>query len=378
MYRFDRLIGVGTYFILVIFFYEAIIRVKGFKIHLNLYCLALAMMGFFYVPLSGSDLGRIISAMHAYTKMSWNEIFNSMLTSSSPVGIVYYKLVGSLGDDRLLPFFSAIITYSLCFGILKVFYKKHDTYKSYIALSMLAFMSRGLLMMTIANIRSMLSLALIGYCIYMIMIENKSFVKYMILIVVGALIHNIGMLAMLLFFAYVLIRGTSERNKLLTLVEGIGFIGILFVYGRSYLLSAAEKGIDYLSYSRSSTGYFYLWEMLLSILSIVLVLIVIRMFIRKKNTIADAVERTRYLKFVYFVACLAIVSFVLLFIEFNAGLRLSWLVSILEMPTIMLTFSKVDISGREYGNLYRVILLLSLVMLFIACARGDLCSLKFR
>ena len=63
MYLIPRLIGVGIYALLLIIVYYLIPRTKRWSIPLNIYTIALALMGFFYVPMDGSDLTRIYSYM---------------------------------------------------------------------------------------------------------------------------------------------------------------------------------------------------------------------------------------------------------------------------------------------------------------------------
>ena len=51
MYLIPRLIGVGIYALLLIIVYYLIPRTKRWSIPLNIYTIALALMGFFYVPM---------------------------------------------------------------------------------------------------------------------------------------------------------------------------------------------------------------------------------------------------------------------------------------------------------------------------------------
>ena len=67
----------------------------------------------------------------------------------------------------------------------------------------------------------------------------------------------------------------------------------------------------------------------------------------------------------------------LFFVEFNIAYRLSWLITILDMPLIIILFKSNICLGVRKKGFYNFILIISFLMLFIACARGDLCSLKF-
>ncbi|MDD6400223.1 MAG: EpsG family protein [Lachnospiraceae bacterium] len=337
----------------------------------------LALMGFFYVPLNGSDLGRINLIMHLYTGFSWSEVINEMMTSSTPLAIMYYKLVGSLGDDRLLPFITAIITYALCFAIMKCCYEKYSLNKNELALVFFIFMSRGLLMMTIANIRTMLSLAIISFSVYKILIESKSLVRHIPFMVVGSLLHVVGLLTTLLFILYYFLYGIKKRSIFINIIELFGIVVLVFAYGYRFIQSAAEKGQLYIDSANSGTGFFYIWEMVLSCLSLAITVYCLIIYRRQKmyalkcnNYDIDKFKNNDpFIKYIVFILILDILLFI---IEFNSGFRLSWHMTIMNIPLISLTRSYYKSSQQ-----YNILLIIGLISLFLACARGDLCSLKF-
>ena len=185
MYLIPRLIGVGIYALLLIIVYYLIPRTKRWSIPLNIYTIALALMGFFYVPMDGSDLTRIYPVLQLYAQYALDdpESWGIIMASGTPMAALYYHVLGNLGDERWLPFVNACLTYGLCFALLKSICKRRQVLKKDIALVLLFFMSRGLLMMTIANIRTMLSMAIVAYCIYKILIEHKGGVKYFSLLI---------------------------------------------------------------------------------------------------------------------------------------------------------------------------------------------------
>lgn len=379
MYVFERIIGVSIYVLCLIAICFFITKVKGLSIHLNIYNMLLSLMGFFYVPLNGSDLVRIQQTMHIYARMSWTELFDTMITHSSPITVLYYYFVGNLGDDRFLPFISSIITYTFCFALLKKCIKKFNLNKKEISLILLFFMSRGLHMMIIANIRTAMSLAIIAFSIYQILIEEKSFIKYFILMMVGALIHNVGIFAIILFFIFIIFEGAKKGKRFIAFLKILGVSLIGYFYGQSYIQSAISKGFDYLSYSMEKTGYFYFWELLLSVVVLLITIIYICIYCKAKKNFFKYNEKKAktyytYLKFQFF---LALVSFCLLFIEFNSGLRLSWLVTIQNIPMLAMLFDSDYISLKTKKQLKLFIFISCFILLFIACTRGDLCSLKF-
>ena len=287
MYLIPRIIGVSIYVLLLFVVYYLIPRIKGLSFQLNIYTIALALMGFFYVPMSGSDLTRIIPTMHSYADLLLLEVesWAVIMASGTPVAALYYHVIGNLGDDRWLSFINAFFTFGLCFALLKAMYKKMSVSKKDIALCLLFFMSRGLLMMTIANIRTMLAMAIIAYCIYQILIEHKRFIKYFPWLIIAALVHTAGMAAVMIFIAYYVLKGNTGKKRFFSSIGVMGIVSIAYVYGYSYIQAAISRGTNYLHASQASTGYFYIWEFFLSLIIILFTFYVLFIYLKisKKN-----------------------------------------------------------------------------------------------
>lgn len=376
MFLIQRLIGVSIYALCLAWFCLCITKIKGLRIHLWAYCFALALMGFFYVPLSGSDLGRVQNAMMYYAGCTWPELVQEMLGSSSPLAVWYYRIISVFGDKRMLPFMTALLTYLLCFSMLIDCRKRFNSRKKDVSLVLLFFMSRGLLMMTIANIRTMLSISIVCYAIYAYFVRNKSLIWCMMIMIIGALIHNVGMLGALLFLGYYVISGASGRKRFVTILQSMVLIPAIVVYGGTFISRAAEKGLTYLSYT---DGFFYIWEMLLSIAVIIMTFVAIlthRKSVQQHGPVGQA-RTSPYNGFMKFQAFVAVVSLALLFVEFNSGYRLSWATTILDMPMLLIILGDECVSPARAEKLRKTLFLVSIVMLFVACSRGDLCSLKF-
>ena len=383
MYLIPRLIGVGIYALLLIIVYYLIPRTKRWSIPLNIYTIALALMGFFYVPMDGSDLTRIYPVLQLYAQYALDdpESWGIIMASGTPMAALYYHVLSNLGDERWLPFVNACLTYGLCFALLKSICKRRQVLKKDIALVLLFFMSRGLLMMTIANIRTMLSMAIVAYCIYKILIEHKGGVKYFSLLIIAALIHAAGMAAVMVFIVYYVLKGNKGRNRLFTTLGVLIFVVVSYVYGRNYIHLAIDKGGDYLAYSQASTGYFYIWEFVLSLIVIFVTLFILLVYYLKINRKLGLEEykkeREEYGAFMGFMLFFTLIDLVAIWIEFNIGWRLSWLIAILDMPLLLLILVSKRYPDTYKYRLRNLIKIISFVLLFIACVRGDLCSLKF-
>lgn len=236
-------------------------------------------------------------------------------------------------------------------------------------------------MVTIANIRTMLSIAIVAYCIYKILIEHKGSVKYFPLLIIAALIHTVGMAAVMVFIVYYMLKGNKGKNRLLTTLGALIFVVVAYVYGRNYIHLAIDKGTNYLYYSWASTGYFYIWEFILSLIVIFVTLYILFIYYLKMNRVSGLdvykKEREDYSAFVGFMLFLTLIDLVAILIEFNIGWRLSWLIAILDMPLLLLILVSKRYPDTFKYRLRNLIKIVSFVLLFIACVRGDLCSLKF-
>ena len=383
MYLIPRIVGVGTYALLLIIVYYLIPRMKNWFISLDVYTIVLALMGFFYVPMDGSDLTRIYPVLQLYAQYALDDpdSWTAIMASGTPMAALYYHVLGNLGDERWLPFVNACLTYGLCFALLKAICKRKQVLKKDIALVLLFFMSRGLLMMTIANIRTMLSLAIVAYCIYKLLVERKRGIKYFPLLIVATLIHTVGMAAVMIFIIYYILKGSKGRNRLFTTLGAFIFVVVSYVYGRNYIYLAIDKGENYLAYSQASTGYFYIWEFILSLIVIFVTLFILFVYYLKINRKFGLEEYKKekedYSAFVRFMLFLTLSDLAAIWIEFNIGLRLSWLIAILDMPLLLLILVSKRCPDTFKYRLRNLIKIVSFTLLFIACVRGDLCSLKF-
>ena len=235
--------------------------------------------------------------------------------------------------------------------------------------------------MTIANIRTMLSLAIVAYCIYKLLVERERGIKYFPLLIVAALIHTVGMAAVMIFIIYYILKGSKGRNRLFTTLGAFIFVVVSYVYGRNYIYLAIDKGENYLAYSQASTGYFYIWEFILSLIVIFVTLFILFVYYLKINRKFGLEEYKKekedYSAFVRFMLFLTLSDLAAIWIEFNIGLRLSWLIAILDMPLLLLILVSKRCPDTFKYRLRNLIKIVSFTLLFIACVRGDLCSLKF-
>lgn len=377
MYLTERLIALSIYCIILFGFCLSITKIKYTRTQLFLYVVILATMGYLYVPDSGSDLSRIVPLLPSYARMSWQEFLLNIQHYSTPMAGVYYHFIGKLNNSaHWLPAINAFITFSMCFTVLYKSSKKYLLSKGLLSLLLFFFMSRGLLVMTIANIRTMLALSILGYCIYKEMLEGTSILKHLPLLIVASLFHATAVAALLIYLTFVICYNLKSSKTLLTWIQNGLALLVLGGSGGLYLHRAIMKGVNYVGRSQMGTGYFYIWEMVLSIFVLLLTLYVIMLFCTQKPWFQRVLTLGEK-RFLWFMSCFAGFNLLSFIVEFNIGLRLSWLVTILDMPLFAMIFANKTLSRKRFIKIKYTIVLVSLIVLILACARGHLCSLKF-
>lgn len=372
MYLTARLIALSAYCLILIGFCISIAKIRYTRFQLLLYVFVLAAMGFYYVPASGSDLFRIQALLPSYAYIPWEQL----LSGVTPVANTYYRLISHLSDVRWLPAINAFLTYSFCFSVLYQSTKKYNLSRGLIALILFFFMSRGLLMMTIANIRTMLSLSILAYCICKEILGRQPLLKYAPLLLMAALIHSAGMANVMIYLCFYVIYGFRSRGIFSNLIQIclIGSGGAF--YFMSYVHQAFLKGGNYLAYAQEGTGFFYIWEFVFSIAWLLFTLGVIIYGLTGKSAhlIKEDIPGR---KFVWFVVYLVCINLLMCFVEFNIAYRTSWLVAILGMPLLATLFGNIHSFRNKRILLKYMVFVFSCILLIGVCIRGDLCSLKF-
>ena len=379
MYLIPRLIGVGVYTLIlnIICFSINIMKEKYLSKWIKVYILLLSIMAFLYVPSEGADLYRLFPVMHIYTSMSPDALKDTMINTSTPGVPLYYYLIGKLGVDGLLPGITALLTYTLIFSILLKCYKKIESRKKDVVLILFLFMSRGLFQVTISNIRTVLAIAIVAWCIYTEIDLKRSIIKNIIFYLIAASLHVMGQFMIFLRIILLLFEKRETKiDKFMKIAFSIGSIIVTMSYGSSYVEAFLDKGERYITGGQLGEGYFYFWEALLSIISIILLLYLInRVKIYKDKS---PVKNNRFVskRILNFLSVIAIFNLGIIFFEFNLGFRLSFFIMMLNIP-IGLYCLKCTEGSREYIKVKNSLLIISLIMLIISVTRGDLCSLKF-
>lgn len=329
----------------------------------------LAAMGFLFVPNSGSDLYRLIPIMHGYSQISFSDIWGYAFETNTPVAIIYMYLIGKTHIDGLLPAITSFISFGNIFYILNKSIQKYKVKSKDAALTLLFLMSSGMFFEVISGIRSMLAFSIIAVVFYKEIYENKSPFKNFLWYAVAGLIHPAALALSIIRISFLLFQqGNSVARRLLYLLLVLSSSVILFVFGDKYYLSMVDKASRYLT----GDAYSYLWQYVIGI--IVLVVISIMQFLTYRlNMKVRSKEINNNLKFSFMLSIVVVI----LFSEYNTFHRFVIVNSIISIPMLLYIIQNNYFQARKKAYFKLTIYILALIILCLACTRGNLSSLKF-
>lgn len=387
MWLVERVAGGVVYITLLLVVCNGIFvsRPSSVRRWLVFYAFALAVLGFVYIPPETADLYRITEYMHAWATLTPSQLVERCAQSTTPVYIAYFWFIGQFGVDGLLPASSALIYHLLVFSCLWDYARREDVSTRNVALALAVLMSFGSFLQVISGIRSYLAFAIIVHCIYREVVCGRPVVLSIPGYVLAALMHSAGLAfvaARLLVMLFQ--RGSSPLQRLFSILF-VGW-GALFAarYGMTYVDSMLDHAAGYLTHE----VYSYVWEYLIhGVLVVVLVVTY-----RRARLWAPEVTGARNLLLISGILC--VVSVVSAPFEYSIFLRFTGAAANLAAPLVMTCLEREDAAAGALsqtparvrvrhrlgkgGQSYRWLLLAaSAIMLFLACARGDLCGYKF-
>ena len=379
MYLFERVIGVSFYSIVLIIVCVLLYKYSNRRVFLRVYWLILVVMAYFYIPHAGADLTRNIETMKAYARLDWAGIIYRLKDTITPIQILYYHLIGKLNNEHLLPAISAAITIGFYFSIIIRSQSKFNCSNKDVAIILFCFMARGLYLQTISNIRTLMSLAIVAFCIFEEFICEVKLYKLLPLYIAASFMHTLSLVLLLYRLAYIFVQRAKTKSQLLYR----GFFAVLlfvggYFGGRRYLEGLFAKTTVYYIAAQNGEGYTYLWEGLLSFIALVsMITIIARLtrITRFNNGLTD-IEGKKASELCKYVLPLIGASIITIPVEFNFFQRVSWLISILQIPIGLLMLKEYAHDKRK-RRIKQHIVLMAMISLLIACTRGDLCSLKF-
>lgn len=364
----ERLLGVAVYAGLLVLMYLIVRSAKNYKtLHrtLNVYVFFLCVMAFFYIPSETADLYRWRQTFDIYrwANQSFLEFFNSnLIGSATPVANLYMYFCNLTGIDGVLPAFCALVFYGNAFYILKDLYRRHSISAKSISETLLMFMSAGCFVEVISGIRCMVALSILARCFYVEFCDGKPSMKCLFWELVAALTHAMAVVIFVGRLVWWLWQKNQERRvRLWNLFVLTVSATVVLTYGMDYISFAANKAIGYMS---DSGSYSYSWEYLMRAAAVIQIILILKNMSKKSES-----KEIRELR-KFNITCLFIdVLFVFNYSIFH---RLNSLLLILMMPVAATAMEQ-----SKNRRLTTVISLISLVILCLACVRGNLSGYKF-
>lgn len=366
----ERLVGVGVYVLALGYFYNKIKYAKSsnsIRRYLIHYLIVLCIMAFFYIPGQSADLfrWRLLAEPWKDASFSWFWT-NRVITSSTPLGYLLIYFCQNTGINGLLPAVCAFGFFGNVFHILKCESNRENRSADSIAVALLFIMSSGRFLEVISGIRCMLAFSIVCRFVYDEMFEGKSLLRSVPFYVIAVLLHNAAI--PLIGFRLLCSLFETKKSIINTVFNGL-ITGAVFYLGiklgKDYIDAGFAKANSYMSHQ----SYAFKWEYTIVIISMFIILMVIwRLRKRYLEGYKEEIKVIRYL-LILFVGELFAFRTYSIFHRYVA-------VSIVLSIPVLLTFL-----NYENNNLFKKsrqeIVFLSIIILFIACARGNLCGYKF-
>jgi len=379
MYLIPRLIGVCIYtaiLVILALIIQHISKVKDICRTLDIYLIIVGLMGYFFVPPPGFDLPRLIERMQYYSRISKPMFVERLLSTLTPGELIYYRIIGNIPNaDKLLPCISVLISFGFCFAILKnLATKKED--RVAISLSLMLFMARGGIMPAIDTIRAYMATAIVAWCVYQELCNERSFIKHLPLYIFACSMHAMGYAFLLLRLLYMFVESRKKfSQRIFVVICALLTFGISLTVVPSVWNMLVDKVGHYYEVGQSGEGYSYIWEGVLSAMS-VLVAAYLLWYISKLTRVAGATIDSKYIDYLKYMKFLLLINSVSVFVEYNFFMRMGHYIAILTMPLVGYALALEKQKSRASGLKQRLFII-SMMMLVLACARGYLCSLKF-
>ena len=261
---------------------------------------------------------------------------------------------------------SALGFYGNLFHIFKCEAKRGNRSSDSIAVTLLFIMSSGRFLEVISGIRCMLAFSIIFRFIYDEMYENKSIIRSIPFYVIAVLLHSaaIPLVALRLFFSCF----EKKKNILSTILNGLLATIVLLIgikIGEDYLDAALATANYYLS----ANIYSYGWEYIIVSLSLLIILSCSwklwkwypEAFTKEKNII-------KFLLILFVCEGLTISTYTI-YHRFTA-------ISIsLSIPLVLTLLNQEE--NSSFSRTRKIIVIVSMMILFLASIRGNLCGYKF-
>ena len=366
----ERLAGVGVYALSLGYFYNKIQHARSAQSiarYLNHYLILLCIMAFFYIPGTSADIYRWRNLAEPWKNVSFSWFWNNrVLQSRTPLGYLLIYSCQMTGINGLLPMVCALGFFGNVFHIIKCESEKENRSPDSIAVVLLFFMSSGVFLEVISGIRCMLSFSIVLRCVYDEIYDNKGFIRHIPFYIMAGLLHNAALPLIGLRLISMLFEG--KKTKVLTFINAIAAVitAVLAIrFGNDYIDAAFNKANSY----TTRNVYSYSWEYIIAGMGLIVLAWTLWKFKNRypyqwKNEKAGL----RYL----LPLLIGDVVFVGTYSIFH---RYFTALTITSIP-ILLCFLNMEEKNGLVGA-RKLLVQMSILILLLACVRGNLCGYKF-
>lgn len=363
--------AVIIYSLLLLIFYRLTISASKKQLGkvLAIYLLFLCIIAFFFIPSTEADLYRLEIATLHYVSLPWTSFMSLVSASSTPVALIYMRIIGETGLINLLPTLTVFITFANLFYIIRDYVVKKNKLEMNPGMTLLFLMTSGIYIMTIGGIRNILAFSIIMRCFYNESFNNRKFIKNIHWYLIASLIHPAALFMSLL---RILLAAFEQQIRLsLKLVGSVLFLAVMWLFykyvGAFYIDAMTSKSIDYIS----SNNYSYIWDQLIALLSLIVVAILLwhyKHFIKNDKSRNNGLDKTYRFSWV-----IAVIS-TIFFFQHSIFFRFTMANIMLSIP-ITLEVSR-TIKFQRHTRAYVAIYSAIIMMWLISVTRGSLSSLK--
>lgn len=363
----ERLCGVFVYALTLMCTYYSLKKARSYRRFsriLNVYLVILTVMGFFYIPGEQADLSRWRAIIENWHTLSFSSFYETYMRGSTyPMGLLLMYLCQQTRIDGVLPAVCAFLFHWNIFSILKMVYKKYECSAQDLALSLLLFMSAGRFLEAISGIRCLIALAILARCFCEEFLSQKFKIRNIFIELIAALIHPLALVLLAIRLAFLFIqRARTLWGKVFNIGLSLVVIMLGLRYGQAYVAYAADKALDFLT----TEVYSYTWEYIIGWILVVSTIYILYY----SDQINKKILSTPFRNLLLFCVLVLAIAVVFCF-EYSIFHRtISFLSMILIPISVFLLASSNKIQHRK------VIYYISVILLFLACARGNLCAYK--
>lgn len=356
MYLTERLIGVISYTIvlLAVCFFVKRCNINNLKRILFVYLIILVLMAFFFVPPLGADLTRINRILDSYHYYSFSDLISEAKITSTPMANLYYWCIAKINIKGLISACTTFIVFNNLFYIIIDYSKKNKVNPKSVALMIFVIMSSGFFMEVLSTIRDMLAYSIIARCFYNEFYNKKNMLKNIPYYIFAFLFHQsvIALIGIRLIYLTFFEKQMKNYLKFIVLIV----ILVLSMQLSKYMIMSVDKYNLYLN----NKTYSLIWEYIKGGIESLIILITI--FNYKK------INKNNFYKYNLLIMLLSL----LYLNQYSIFVRFTYFNMFMMMPIFIESFN-------YYINKKKIliIIMLSVIMLGLACTRCDLSSLKF-